>query len=105
MNLTMSTAELVSKNPGRKPPQVMGVAMTLEIARRVFKGRPISKYAESRWGGDHLPDDTCLLLNNQAKRCWMCSATTITEFLQNGICPDCDGRTEFLLKGQSIILI
>ena len=69
--------------------------MTLEEARKVLARRPFSKYAETRFGGNSLADDACLLINGSARRCTMCQAPTINEYLEKGICPDCDGRTEY----------
>lgn len=86
-----------------RPIHVITVGMTTEIARRVIRERPYSKYGESRWGGNALYDDTCLLLSNEAKRCLMCSAPTITNFLKSDICPDCDGRTEFF-SNRSVLI-
>jgi hypothetical protein len=49
-----------------------------------------SKYAETRWGGNELYDDVCLLLNDLAKRCKTCKAPTKNEYLdKDGNCPDC----------------
>ena len=69
--------------------------MALEEARKVFARRPFSKYAETIFGGNNLADDTCLLINGSAQRCKMCQAPTINKYLERGICPDCDGRTEY----------
>lgn len=69
--------------------------MTKEQARQVFPYRPYSKYSESFFGGDTLYDDVCLLLNGLAIRCKMCMAPTKKEYLEEGICPDCDGRSEY----------
>jgi len=68
--------------------------MSAEGGRREFPYRPHSKYAESRFGGDSLFDDIALLLNGLAKRCNMCWAPTRKEYLIDGRCPDCDGRSE-----------
>jgi len=69
--------------------------MTLEEARKVFARRPFSKYAETMFGGNNLTDDACLLINGLAQRCKMCQAPTRNDYLEKGICPDCDGRTEY----------
>lgn len=69
--------------------------ITKEEARMIFLYRPFSKYAESRFGGNIYTDDVCLLINKKATRCIMCSAPTRNEYLTNGICPDCDGRSEW----------
>lgn len=69
--------------------------MTKDQARQAYLYRPSSKYAESRFGGDNLYDDVCLLLNSLAARCTMCQAPTKTDYLTEGCCPDCDGRSEF----------
>ena len=70
--------------------------MTQEQARQLFPYRPFSKYAESRWGGDTLYDDVCMVINGLATRCKMCRAPTKNQYLENGVCPDRDGRSEFL---------
>ena len=69
--------------------------MTLEEARKVFARRPFSKYAETIFGGNNLADDTCLLINGSARRCKMCQSPTRNEYLEKGVCPDCDGRSEY----------
>jgi hypothetical protein len=69
-------------------------SLTLEQARQAYPYRPVSKYAESRFGGNHLCDDTCMLLNAFAVRCTMCQAPTKTEYLWHEVCPDCDGCSE-----------
>ena len=77
------------------PVRVIIKPMTLEEARRVFARRPFSKYAETMFGGNDLVDDACLLINGSAQRCKMCQAPTRNEYLEKGICPDCDGRSEY----------
>lgn len=69
-------------------------SLTNDEAREMFPYRPSSKYSESRFGGNDLYDDTCLLLNELARRCLMCQAPTKTQYL-NPNCPDCDGRSEY----------
>lgn len=69
--------------------------MTKEQARQAYSYRPFSKYAETRWGGNTLVDDVCLVINGQARRCKMCQAPTKNQFLANGVCSDCDGRAEY----------
>lgn len=69
--------------------------MTTKEARGVFLYRPLSKHAESRFGGNIYTDDACLLMNKKATRCIMCSAPTRNEYLIKGKCPDCDGRSEW----------
>jgi len=44
---------------------------------------------QSRFGGNELADDFCLLLNGLAKRCVACRSVTRNEYLQDGKCPDC----------------
>ena len=68
--------------------------LTQKEAREMFPYRPFSQSAESRFGGNELYDDVCLLLNERARRCPMCQAATKTEYLDPN-CPDCDGRSEF----------
>jgi len=69
-------------------------AMTQEEARQAYPYRPPSKYAESRFGGNEMTDDRCLLINEMAERCKMCKAPTRKEYLHENMCPDCDGRSE-----------
>ena len=80
---------------GKRTVQVAVVPMTQDEAREAYPYRPFSKYAESRFGGGEIVDDYCLLLNGLAQRCSMCDAPTKKEYLNLGICPDCDGRSEF----------
>lgn len=68
--------------------------MTNEEARKRFPYRPYSRYAESRFGGNKFTDDACLLVNELAARCAICSAPTRKEYLKDRVCPDCDGRTK-----------
>lgn len=69
--------------------------MTTELARQAYPYRRFSKYAESRFGGNHFHDDISLLLSDKAIRCKLCSAPTRKAYLTEGICPDCDGRSEY----------
>jgi len=47
----------------------------------------------SRWGeGNHLYDDVARQLNGDNRCCEECGASTSLRLLQNGLCPDCDGR-------------
>jgi|GEM_PF-6017154 len=70
--------------------------MTEEQAREAYPYRPYSKYSESYFGGDNMVDDKGLLSGGVAKRCKMCQATTRDRYLNSdGICPDCDGRSEY----------
>lgn len=69
--------------------------MTKAQARKAYPYRPASKYSESRFGGNNLYDDVCLLLNGLATRCKTCQAPTKNDYLNNGMCPDCDGRSEY----------
>lgn len=68
--------------------------MDEEQARQAYTYRPYSKYSESRWGGNTLIDDVCLVINNEAHRCKMCQAPTKKKYLEDDVCPDCDGRAE-----------
>ena len=68
--------------------------LTRDEAREMFPYRPYSKDSESRFGGNDLYDDFCLLLNGLAKRCGLCQAPTRIKYL-NPNCPDCDGRSEY----------
>ena len=77
------------------PVRVIIKPAAMEKARKVFARRPFSKYAETRFGGNSLADDACLLINGSARRCKMCQAPTRREFLDKGTCPDCDGRSEY----------
>jgi len=78
-----------------KPVKVITVPMTLEQARQVFTGRPFTKYAETCFGGNQLADDKCLLINGDATRCKKCQAPTLNKRLLEGVCPDCNGLSEF----------
>ena|SRR3989344_5755752 len=90
---------LVSRNGSKGPMTVRVVTQsmaTMEAAREIFPYRPLSRYSESRFGGNNLTDDTALLLSRNAVRCKMCQAPTKVLYLSNeGICPDCDGRSEY----------
>ena len=77
------------------PVRVIIKPVAMEKARKVFARRPFSKYAETRFGGNSLADDACLLIDGSARRCKMCQAPTINEYLEKWICHDCDGRTEY----------
>ena len=87
--------EMEGDDGQRKKVRVVIKPKTKEQARQLFPYRPFSKYSESRWGGDGLYDDICLLINGLAVRCKMCRAPTQNKFLEDGVCPDCDGRAEF----------
>ena len=93
MGLEDKTKKILYGDPVREV-TVVTVALTREEAREIFPYRPSSKYAESRFGGNNLVDDTALLLNEDAQRCGMCKAPTRKEYL-NYYCPDCDGRSEY----------
>ncbi len=80
---------------GRKTVKVAIKPMTEEQGRQAYPYRPRSKYSESYFGGDACEDDTCLLLNKMATRCKMCKAATKNGHLIKGVCPDCDGRSEY----------
>lgn len=69
--------------------------MTEEQARQAYPYRPYTKYAESRFGGDEICDDDSLLLDGDGTGCRMCQAVTKNEYLIDGVCPDCDGRSEY----------
>ena len=71
--------------------------MTIEQSRQAYPYRAdFSRYAESRFGGDDLFDDTALLLSKDARRCTLCQAPTKLKYLKDGeTCPDCDGRSEY----------
>ena len=69
--------------------------MTQEQARQAYPYRPHSKYAESRFGGDTFYDDFCLILGGRATRCKMCQAPTKNNGLLDGVCADCDGRSQY----------
>jgi len=85
----------MSTTKQQKVAQVAVKPMTLEQARLAYPYRRYSKYAESRFGGDGLYDDVCLVINGLAVRCKMCQAPTRKKHLEEGICPDCDGRAEY----------
>ena len=69
--------------------------MTEKEGNQAYPYRPKSKYSESYFGGNELSDDTSLLLNGSAIRCKMCKVPTRVRFLEDGSCPDCDGRSEY----------
>jgi hypothetical protein len=69
--------------------------MNVPESRQAYKNRPFSKNAESRFGGDSYRDDWWLLQHKMAAKCKMCQAVTKMYILDNSICPDCDGRTEY----------
>ena len=79
----------------KKEVTVVTEPLTQEEARKMYSYRPISKYAESRFGGNNPTDDVALLLSEDAIRCKMCQAATLSKYLINEICPDCDGRSEY----------
>jgi hypothetical protein len=78
---------------GGKEVTIVVKPLTQSEAREMFPYRPYNKYTESRFGGNNLYDDVCLLLNGLAERCPMCQAPTKNDYL-NPNCPDCDGRSE-----------
>ncbi len=79
---------------GGKKVNIAMKTMTKEQARKAYPYRPHNKYSESRFGGNTLCDDGCLLINLDAVRCKMCGAPTKKRYLIGGVCPDCDGRSE-----------
>lgn len=91
MNLTDKTRKELIRH---KEVIVVTEPLTAEDARDMFPYRPRNKYSESRFGGNSLTDDEALLLGGDAMRCKMCSAPTRITYLKEGICPDCDGRSE-----------
>lgn len=68
--------------------------MTKEEARKAYLNRPESKYAETLFGGNNMTNDSALLLGGEATYCNMCQAPTVNKHLREGICPDCDGRSQ-----------
>ena len=74
--------------------RIVTESMTKDEARKMFLYRPFSQYSESRLGGNTMTDDVCLLLNGLAQRCKICQAPTRNSYLDNKICPDCDGRSQ-----------
>ena len=49
----------------------------------------MGKYGESPWGGNHIVDDTAILLSGDGKRCSDCKRVTWNKFLHEDRCPDC----------------
>ena len=95
MNLADKTEKRII---GERKKEVTVIVKPLikEEAREMFPYRPHSKDSESRFGcGNTMCDDFALLLNGFSKRCKMCQAPTRTEYLMDGNCPDCDGRSEY----------
>jgi hypothetical protein len=80
---------------GSKEVHIVTEPLTKEEAREMYSSRPWNEYSESRFGGDNLTDDEALLLGGDALRCKMCSAPTRVSYLNEDICPDCDGRSEY----------
>lgn len=74
--------------------KIVNRKLTVEESRRIFKERPFSKFAESRFGGNRYEDDETLIALSKGRLCRMCQAVTRNEFLDDGKCPDCDGRSE-----------
>lgn len=85
----------IDGHQGKKVVKVITESMTKAEARNVFPYRPKSKYAESRFGGNSFTDDVSLILSGLATRCQRCNAPTRDEYLKEGVCPDCDGRSEY----------
>ena len=42
--------------------------------------------------------DHCLLKEGRARECQKCRRPTLVENLEDGLCPDCDGRSEAALR-------
>jgi len=80
---------------GSKEITILVNPLTKEETREMFPYRPNNTYSESRFGGNNMTDDTALLLGGDAKKCTMCLAPTYIKYLIKGICPDCDGRSEY----------
>ncbi len=87
----MKSVSGLNKFPKFRP---VGDIKRLESFRVVPFKRPHSQYAESRFGGDALKDDSCLLSSGLGRRCERCNAVTKIRFLKKEVCPDCDGRTK-----------
>ena len=95
MNLTDKTERKeVDFGEGNRTVTIVTTPLTKEEAREMFHYRPMI-YAESRFGGDQLADDVALLLNELAQRCRMCTAPTRKKYLNEEICPDCNGLSEY----------
>ena len=92
MDLTDKTGKGQIKN---KEVIVVTEPLTAEEAREMYPYRPSNKYSESLFGGNNLVDDEALLLGGHAMRCKMCEAPTKRGYLIEGVCPDCDGRSEY----------
>lgn len=88
------TKKIFEGKSGKQEVTVVVKQLTLNESRQMYPYRPLSKYAESRFGGNALADDISLLLNKLAKKCEMCQAPTKTDYL-SPYCPDCDGRSEY----------
>jgi hypothetical protein len=74
--------------------KIINRELTVEESRRIYKRRPFSKFAESRFGGNRDTNDSALVSLGKGRPCKMCQAVTRNEFLRNETCPDCDGRSE-----------
>ena len=80
---------------GRCTVTVVTAPLTMEEAREMFPYRPNNGYSESRFGGNTMTDDIALLIAEVAQKCGMCAAPTCEKYLNEDICPDCDGRSEY----------
>lgn len=84
---------------GEKGDQFIKVAikpMDQERAREAYPYRPFKEGTESRWGeADPASSDEELLSAGMAAPCKMCRAATLKNHLEEGRCPDCDGRAEY----------
>ncbi len=81
----------------RKEVTVVRTSLTETEAREMYPYKPYNKYSESRFGiGNPMTDDIALLLSGDSKRCKMCTAPTRKGYLIDNICPDCDGRSEYV---------
>ena len=76
--------------------------LTKEEEAALFPYRPYKPWARSRFGGNELYDDVCMLLGKQAKRCPHCGAATQkqyfgvhAQYFDPTLCPDCSGLAEY----------
>ncbi|GAI11279.1 unnamed protein product [marine sediment metagenome] len=97
MNLTDKIEQrTVDFGKGNRTVTVVIAPLTKKEAREMFPYRPYHrKYAESKFGGNTRTDDSALLLSEDARRCVMCTAPTRKEYLEENVCPDCNGRSEY----------
>lgn len=104
--LKFQVKALEERNERRLKAKKVTVPMSLEESRKLYPAiRPFlvkngNVIAESIFGGTkrsedgELIGDLALLKSGDGVPCRMCPAPTEKIYLVNGVCPDCDGRSE-----------